>query len=308
MKGRNGMETMDEKLRGIIIPAVTPFEEDGSISYEKLGRNIEKWNKTGISGVMALGTNGEFKALDDDESFSVLRFVSERLSPEKCIIAGVGRESLRQTVSFIGRLYAKGVDVDYVSILTPNYFGKLMTDDALVRFYEKAADESPYPVLLYCAPSYANGVCISVEAAQRLSHHPNIRGMKDTSSNMMEAYMQAFAGRKDFHVLAGSLSNIMTCLKMGGRGGVVSAANYFPEACARLLQIFREEGYEAAKAYHEKLQALSKQTGAQGGVAGVKAAMNAVGYAGGFPRLPVLPLSPEREEEIRKAAEASPLL
>jgi 4-hydroxy-2-oxoglutarate aldolase len=294
---------MQRELGGIIIPAVTPFEEDGRISYEKMELNIQKWNQTDISGIMVLGTNGEFKALSDDESFDVIHFFCDHVSADKMIIAGVGRESLYQTLKMIDRLWEAKLRVDYVSVLTPNYFAKLMTDEALVNFYEKIADHSPYPVLLYCAPSYSNSVCLSVDAVKKLADHPNIKGIKDTSSNMMESYMSALAGRNDFEVLAGSLSNIMTCLKMGGHGGVVSAANYFPDECARLTAIFEENGYEAAAAYHSDLQALSKKTGAVGGVAGVKACMNAVGYAGGFPRLPILPLSDERVEEIKKIVE-----
>ena len=288
-----------KKLGGIIIPAVTPFSEDGSIDFESMRVNIEAWNQTGISGIMALGTNGEFKALDDEESLGVIRFFSEHVSPEKTLIAGVGRESLAGTLRMIDLLSVGNVKVDYVSVLTPHYFAKLMTDEALVNFYTKIADRSPYPVLLYCAPSYANSVCLSVDAVKKLADHPNILGIKDTSSNMMESYMRALSGREDFEVLAGSLSNIMTCLKMGGHGGVVSAANYFPQECARLTDLFEREGLEAAQAYHAQLQALSKNTGGIGGVAGVKACMNAVGLKGGYPRLPILPLSKAREEEIK---------
>ena len=91
----------------------------------------------------------------------------------------------------------------------------------------------------------------------------------------------------------------------GGKGGVVSAANYFPEECARVVALYREQGRGAAQAYYDTLQALIRKTGARGSVSGVKCCMNLLGYAGGFPRKPVLPAAPQLEQEMRQALEAA---
>lgn len=290
-------------LEGIIIPAVTPFEKDGRLSLDKLATNYEAWNRSKVQGYMCLGSNGELRSIDDDESLAVIRCASAHTSSDKVLIGGVGRESLQHTLSFIRRVQDAGIHLDYISALTPNYFAKLMTDEALVDYYETIADYSKYPLLLYCAPGFANGVCISPEVLKRLAAHPNIAGIKDTSSNMMESYMDAVGGRKDFIVLSGSLSTIMVCLERGGAGGVVSAANYFPDECARLVEIFRTNGVEKARAYHAALQGLARQTGGRGSVAGVKCCMNLVGLQGGYPRKPVQPISAEIKAEVREAVE-----
>lgn len=287
-----------KNLCGIIIPAVTPFDWDGTLRLDMLKNNYRLWNKTAVQGCMALGSNGEFRSLSDDEAFEVIRSASETIADDKTFIAGISRESLYQTIQFLKRIEAADLKIDYISVLTPHYFKKLMTDEALIRYYTAIADVSRYPVLLYCAPGFANGVCFSADALKVLADHPNIAGIKDTSKNMMNEYMNAVGGRDDFEVLSGSLETIMTCLERGGKGGIVSAANYFPNACGHFYQLVMQEGLAAAKPYYERLKKISAETGGRAGVAGVKAAMNLMGYQGGIPRIPVLPCNGEIVNEI----------
>jgi 4-hydroxy-2-oxoglutarate aldolase len=290
-----------KKLDGIVIPAVTPFTETGDISHKMLEENYAAWNKTAVSGYMCLGSNGEFRMLSDEESIAVIKAAVDLRAPGKTIIAGVGRESLYHTLRFIDRVQREMPQIDYLSVLTPHYFKGLMPDNALIAYYTEIADFSGIPILLYCAPDFANSVTISAEAVRVLADHPNIYGIKDTSKNMLDAYMDAVGGREDFQVMSGSMSTVLRCLERGGPGGVVSAANYFPAPCAEVVRLYREEGREAALAYYEKLQALIKKTGARGSVAGVKCCMNLLGFAGGYPRRPVLPIAPDMEAEMKQA-------
>ena len=145
------------KLGGIIIPAVTPFDENGEIDFAALRRNYEAWNKTDVAGYMCLGSNGEFRMLSDDEALEVIRESAKAADREKCFIAGVGRESLLETLRFIDRVARENLPIDYLSVLTPHYFKGLMTDEALIGYYTAIADHSPLPILLYCAPAFAKG-------------------------------------------------------------------------------------------------------------------------------------------------------
>lgn len=288
-----------KELKGIVIPAVTPFDSDGELRLDWLTFNYSKWNETKVSGYMALGSNGEFRSLSDDEAFMVIKTASEVIAEDKLFIAGVGRESLYQTMEFIGRLEKSKIPINYVSVLTPGYFKSAMTDEALIDYYQTIADYSSYPVLIYCAPKFANGVCISPQALKHLADHPNIAGIKDTSSDMMEAYMQAVGGREDFEVFSGSLENIMTCLRYGGKGGIISSANYFPDTCAKLYELHEQNNAEITMEYFNRLKLLAKHTGGSYGVAGVKEVMNMMGYQGGLPRKPLLPCNEALRDEIQ---------
>ena len=289
-------------MKGVIIPAVTPFDGSGQIRYDWMEENYRRWNETDVCGIMALGTNGEFRSLDDEESFRVIEAASKWTSPDKVFIAGIGRESLHQTLAFLKRLEEAELRIDYVSVLTPCYFKKSMTAKALIAYFTEIADKSKAPVLLYSAPGYANGVEISPDALAVLARHPNIAGIKDTSKDCMIPYMEETEGIAGFEVIAGSVGNVLTCMKRGGKIGFLSGANYFPATCAKLMELGEKEGTssEIVSAYYDKLAALLKETGGSFSVAGVKETMNLMGFKGGVPRLPVLPCDEAEEACIRE--------
>ena len=291
---------MSEKtgtLKGMFIPGVTPFDPDGELLLDNLVFNIKRWSESPISGLMVLGTNGEARCLNDDESLQVVETAAETIDDKLTLIAGIGRESLSSTLKFLKRVSAiKGVD--YFSVLTPSPFPKLMTDEALYAYYCKIADASPVPILIYTAPAYANQVMISPELLYKLSNHPNIAGIKDTSTNMMEHYMAVVGHRTDFTVMAGTINNLLRCLKLGGRCGLISAANYFPAESTAIIDAFFSGKLNEAEEIQNRLrQAISKTAGLCG-VAGVKAVMELRGYRPGCPRNPILPVSPEVKEQM----------
>ena len=288
---------VSEKLKGIIIPAVTPFDEEGNLSLPMLEANFARWSETSVRGYMCMGSNGEFRSLSDDESVVVAETALHRKG-DKTLIVGIGRESLRLTLDFLARIAALGPGIDFVSVLTPNYFSKLMTDEALLDYYCEVADRSPIPVLIYGAPAYANSVVISAPVVKKLADHPNIHGIKDNSPAMMVDYLTDVGDREDFAVLAGSLNTLMTCLAFGGSGGVVSAANYFPHQCAQVTDLDFSGRREEAFARLTELQRVVRLTGGRHSIAGVKCCMNLCGFAGGVPRLPVKPLSPSAENDM----------
>ncbi|MDR2896050.1 MAG: dihydrodipicolinate synthase family protein [Propionibacteriaceae bacterium] len=276
----------NQKLRGIIIPAASPFQADESLDIAGLEANLARWDGTDVVGYMVLGSNGEFRSLSDDESRQVIATAVGR-SSEKTLIVGIGRESLHETLAFMRSIEPLADRIDYYSVLTPSYFAKLMDSAALEDYYLAIAEASPLPIMLYVAPGFANGVVVEPALLAKLADYPNIAGVKDTSPTMMADYMAAAGGRDDFTILAGSLNNIMAALDHGGPGGVVSAANYLPEACARLTTLYHAGDHEGAKHHYEQLQTLAKATGAAHGVAGLKACMTARGFAAGAPRRPV---------------------
>jgi 4-hydroxy-2-oxoglutarate aldolase len=288
--------TLKEKLTGIYPPVMTPFKE-GKIDYDDLSFNIEKMNETDLRGYMPLGSNGEFRSLTDDESVKVLQTISKSKSKDKFLMAGAGRESAYATNEFIKRAVDAGAD--FVSVLTPHYYAKKMTDEALIAYFTAVADASNVPVLMYCAPSFAAGVLLSFNAVSELAKHPNIVGMKDTSKEDIANYIKAVPKGADFHVLAGSVSKFLYALKNGAIGGVLSMANYFPQLCCDLQALFTAGKLDEAEKMSARLITLNEKTTGKYGVAGVKAAMNLVGYKGGEPRNPLLPLKGADLEDLK---------
>jgi 4-hydroxy-2-oxoglutarate aldolase len=168
----------------------------------------------------------------------------------------------------------------------------------LIRYYQEVADASPLPVLLYNAPGFT-GITLSPKVVAELAGHPNIAGMKDTSSGNKDAYLNSARG-KEFVILAGSANDFFPSLILGAMGGVLSLANAFPEICCELYQLTRQSQIEPARALHQKIVQANQAVSGSFGVAGVKAAMDLAGYFGGEPRRPLLPLTKEQVENLQK--------
>ena len=271
-----------EMLSGVFAPMVTPFAADDAILMSGLAENVEKMNASGLRGYFVLGTNGEFKALSIEERFEVLKTVLKRRAKDKIVMAGCSAESTKETIELARRAADLGADV--ASILMPSFFPKKMTVDVMERHATAVADASPIPVMLYNNPSVAAGVTIGFDLLERIAGHSNIIGIKDSSK---ETYGQNLkAASLKFCVLAGSAGFFVDLLKRGGTGGVLSLANVFPVQCAQLYAAFVEGRLNEVETLNRQLVDLNTKVSGAFGVAGVKAAMDLVGYVGGVPRRP----------------------
>ncbi len=293
-----------EKLSGVFAPVVTPFDND-EVRYEWLSENLEKLGKTKLKGYLALGSNGEFMNLTGKEQIEVLK-VFAKYKGKKILMAGTARESTRETIEFSHRVADTGVN--FVSILTPHYFAKRITDDVLIRYYTEVANNVPVPVLLYNAPGFAAGVQFSPSVVKKLSLHPNIVGMKDSSPSGMNSYLSVTGNNDTFHVLAGSANFFYTALVLGATGGVLSLANCLPDECCQLYQSFIEGKLEEARHLHFKIFALNKAVSGRAGVAAVKVAMDLMGYRGGVPRKPFVALDEANRNAIRETFQKEGIL
>jgi len=218
-------------------------------------------------------------------------------------MAGTGYESTRQTIEFSKKAQALGADL--VSLVTPSYFKKSLTDDALIGYYTQVAEALSIPVFAYNAPGFT-GLTLSANVIEVISQHPNIGGMKDTSPAGLAGYLEVCSD--DFNVLAGSLNTLFIGLSLGASGGVISLANAFPEPCCALYEAFTGGDIAKARQLHSRLFRLNKAVSGASGVAGVKYATELGGYYGGNPRLPLLPIKDADKQRIQNAAEAAGML
>ena len=286
-----------EKLSGIFPPNMTCFINE-EVAYDKIRTNIEKYEETGIRGYFPLGSNGEFRSLTDEESLRIVDVYRRFKGNDKILMAGVARESAKATIEFTKKVADLGTE--FATILPPNYFVNAMTDEVLIKYYCYVADLSPIPIVLYNAPKFAQELLLSPRVISEVANHPNIAGMKDTSKEDISIYTKAVPAGADFYIMAGTIEKFFTGLKVGAIGGVLSIANYLPKLCCDLHQLYVDGKIDEAAKLDQYLRALSSNAAGKSGVAGVKAAMDVVGYFGGDPRLPVPPLGDKQKAELKE--------
>jgi dihydrodipicolinate synthase/N-acetylneuraminate lyase len=168
-------------LHGIFPPITTPFYPDGNLYFKKLEANVERYSKTPVAGIVALGSTGEAIFLSDQERRDVLKSTRAAAAPSKVLIAGTGSESAIDTLKLTE--YAAELGYDIALVRTPFYYKKQMQPANMLAFYRTVADRSPLPVMIYSVPSFT-GYDLPVELVVELAQHPNIIGMKESGGDV----------------------------------------------------------------------------------------------------------------------------
>jgi len=295
---------MNDKLMGIFAPITTPFLSDGEVDYKGLEQNVQFYAQSGIKGYLAIGSNGENKSLTNDEKLKVLEVIMKNKGKDQTVMAGCIFESTKETINMAKKM--EEYKPEFLTLLPPSYFKSQMTDVALYKYFTDVATAVNTPCLVYNAPQFCGGVTLSINLIKQLTTHPNIVGIKDSSTGNIESIL--FAVRDKFNVMAGSANFFMTTLFMGGVGGVISLANAFPAITNQLYELTVAKEYEKAIALNDRILQLNKSVSGKGGVAAVKYAMDLAGLVGGNPRLPLMPLEEDIKQSIKAKLEAEKLI
>lgn len=292
-------------FEGAFSPIPTPFDEQGMVAHDRFAENIEKWCKTDLAGLLALGSNGEFTYLSEQEKIDVLKTARQAMPDNKMLIAGTGCDSTINTLRLTEQAAAIGADT--AMILTPIYFRGKMDGQALLQHYLELADNSPIPVLLYNMPANT-GVDIDATTVIRLAEHPNVKGIKDSSGNIIKIGAVLQHTPDDFHFLAGSASFLYPAMVLGASGGVMALSNIAPEQCCQLVKYVKAGLHQEARELQLKLISANTAVTAKFGVAGLKKAMDWAGYYGGPVRSPLRPLNETEESNLRTMLAQSGIL
>jgi 4-hydroxy-2-oxoglutarate aldolase len=292
-----------KKMAGVFVPISTPFAADEEVDYAALEFNLDFYARSGVLGYLALGSNGENRSLTEQEKLRVLGAVMKHKAPGQVVMAGATYDAQRDTQRFLSQ--AADLGADFGLVLSPGYFRKQMTDEVLFTYFSTLADTSPIPLLIYNSPAFC-GVTVSPTLAGRLATHPNIVGMKDSAASGIEAFLKF--ENDSFHVLAGSANFLFPAMLNGSAGGTVSLANSVPSMVLELFRCGQTRDQEKGVPLQARVSRINTAIAGPHGPSGVKAAMNLAGLKGGIPRRPLLPLTPDQVDEIRKVLVEESLL
>jgi len=290
---------MSLRLQGIYPPITTPFDHAGNVYAAKVQHNVEKWNRTSLSGYVVMGSTGESVFLTAEEKIGMWEMVAKYAAPDKLLIAGTGMESVRETVCLTNRAAELGYKAAMVR--TPHYYKNLVSRaDAQVLYYEAVADQSRLPLIIYNWPQ-ATGVDIPVEAVVRISEHPNVIAIKESSGSLEKVMQMIREVKHGFQVLVGSAPTLWPSLLMGACGAILAYANAAPYSVIAIWEAYRTREEAAGLDWQNRIGRAAVLVTTKYGVPGLKHAMDLNGYYGGPPRLPLIPPTAEAKREIEEA-------
>ncbi len=291
-------------LSGVYCPITTPFRRN-KIALEELKFNLQRFANCGLSGLVVFGSTGEAALLSESEKAAVLKTVASVQDPSLEIVVGTGQESTVATIDLCKRVSAWGAR--YVLVLTPHYYASQMTSAALVNHYQQVADNSPIPVIVYNVPKFT-GLDIAAEVVAELAGHENIVGIKDSTSNLSKLTEVLLLASGSFSVLVGNANLFVAGRLSGAQGAILALANIAAPECVKIDKAISPAEPRRALDLFQKLQPVAERVVGHHGIAGIKAAMDMLGFKGGKPREPLLPVSQAGKEEIRSLLAAAELI
>lgn len=212
-------------IKGIIVPVVTPVDDQDRVSEEPYRRVIEHVIRGGVHGVFALGSNGEFYGLDFEEQQRAITIAIDQVRGRVPVYAGIGAITTKECVRMA--VAAEKLGAQAITVLPPMFISP--NEEEIYRHFRTIAEATTLPVLLYNNPDRVK-VNISANLVERLADIPNLVGAKDSSGDLTltSEYIRRTRG-KEFVVLAGRDTMILGTLVYGGVGSVAATANIAPE-------------------------------------------------------------------------------
>ncbi|MBS1230454.1 MAG: dihydrodipicolinate synthetase [Proteobacteria bacterium] len=246
-----------DRLRGVIPPVPTMFNDDGSFAAQGMGVLIDRLLASDIDGFLFLGSAGEFAQLSHAARKDIAEFCVRRVAGRRPVIIGTASCSTAEVIDL--SKHAGAIGADAVMVVNPYY--SLLSEDRLYTHYRQIAEASPLPVLLYNFPALT-GQDLSVDLVARLANDcPNIVGIKDTVdclSHIRRIILEVKGARPDFLVFCGYDEYMVDTLLLGGDGVIPATSNFAPQVSCGIYRAVRAGDFAALKVLVPQLARLQK--------------------------------------------------
>lgn len=298
---------MIPSIKGIFGPVITTFDRRGELDLDAFGTNLKAHIAGGLDGVVVAGSTGEAALLEEGERQRLVEMARSVVPSNKQLIVGTGAESTKACIRRCKEAAERGANACLV--VAPHYYSNAMSNAALQAHYERVADESPLPVLLYNIPKYMH-FKLEPELVLRLSEHDNIVGMKDSSGDLETMAKYLLVQGPNFGVITGHGGTWRKALEMGVVGGILAVALFATELTLEVARHAANKLEPEASEAQRRLTPLALEIVGRMGIPAVKVAMEKVGLRGGPVRLPLLDSSPADAAlvaELLKEASVAPV-
>ena len=290
-------------IRGSLVALITPFNEDGSVNFDKLGELIDFHLANSTDALVILGTTGESSTMSHEEDNAVFEYTVKRVAGRIPVIAGSGSNST-QTMLEKSLSYER-LGADGLLLITP-YYNKT-NEEGMYLHFKTVADAVKIPCILYNVPG-RTGCSVSVANVARLSQHPNIVGIKEASGNMSYAAKVAKYLSDDFAMYSGNDDMIVPLLSIGASGVISVLANIAPKETHQMVFDYLEGRTDDARRAQIELLDVINDLFIEVNPVPVKEAMNLLGMDVGGYRLPLTQMTEAHRETLRSSLAAAGFL
>lgn len=278
-------------LGELLTAAVTPFNADGSINYERFRELCAHLVENGSDGVVVAGTTGESPTLTDDERLELFATAIDAVGGRATVVAGTGTYSTTHSVHLTERAHELGVDAFLV--VTP-YYNK-PPPRGIVRHFEEVSAATDRPLIVYNIPARVV-LNLETETLARLAEIPNVTAVKQANADLEQARGIVDLG---LDLYAGDDDLILPFLELGGLGGVCVHTHVVGPQVREMVTRFRAGDADAARKLETETRPAIEILKVAPNPIAIKSALRMVGWDVGGLRLPLVEATDEEREQIR---------
>ena len=294
---------MLDDFGGVFPYLVSPVDAKGRVLDEVLGDLVEHVIDGGVHGLTPLGSTGEFAYLDWEQKRRVVEVVLEANKGRVPVTAGVAAtttdEACRQAREFAD------MGVDGIVAVLEAYFP--IPEDGVVQFFTAVAESVPCPVVMYTNPNFQRSD-LSLSAIARLARVPNIRYLKDASTNTGRLLTIIETVGDDLRVFAASSHIPAAVMLIGGVGWMAGPACLIPAESVRLYELCRAGEWSEAMVLQRRMWGVNQVFAKYSLAACVKGGLELMGFPVGPPLAPQPPLDADGRAEVARVLEACGVL
>ncbi|GAA2062301.1 4-hydroxy-tetrahydrodipicolinate synthase [Streptomyces carpaticus] len=277
----------------VLTAMVTPFTADGSLDLDGAQRLAAHLVDAGNDGLIVNGTTGESPTTSDAEKAQLVRAVVEAVGDRAHVVAGAGTNDTRH--SLVLARAAQDAGAHGILAVTP-YYNK-PPQEGLVQHFTAIADATDLPVMLYDIPG-RSGVPINTETMVRLAEHPRIVANKDAKGDLGRAgWAIATTGLAWY---SGDDMLNLPLLSVGAVGFVSVVGHVVTPELRALVTAYTSGDVAKATEIHQRLLPVFTGMFRTQGVITTKAALGFQGLPGGPLRLPMVGLTDEETEQLKR--------
>ena len=284
---------------GSCVALVTPFNDDGSINFDKFIELLDYHLEHKTDAVLICGTTGEASTIDDKDQIECVRLAAKHINKRMPVIAGAGSNDTAHAVSLAKESEKAGADG--LLIVTP-YYNKT-SQKGLIAHYTAIAEAVNIPIILYNVPG-RTGMRIAPETCAELSKIPNIVAVKDATGDISSVAKTAALCGSSFDIYSGNDDQTLPILSLGGKGVISVTANIIPDEMHDICEAYFNGNHDKARQIQLDILGIFDAMFCDVNPMRVKEAMNILGYGVGPCKLPLVGISEEHigyvKSELKK--------
>ena len=292
-------------FKGSNVALITPFKNN-QLDVDCYIKLIHFHLKNGTNGLVPAGTTGESPTLSHKEHEQVIELCIKEAKGKIPVIAGTGSNSTEEAISLTK--HAEKAGADGVLVVTP-YYNK-PTQEGLYQHYKAINDNTSLPIIIYNIPSRCV-IDMSVDTMARLFELKNIVGVKDATGDLNRLEQTIKKLGPEFIQLTGEDGLAFEFNKKGGVGIISVTGNIAPRLCADMQRYSKSKSdneIKEAERIDQLLQPLHKSLFIESNPAPVKYAAKLLGLCDDDIRLPLVKVTKETQEEVKKALSSAKLI